>query len=99
MIWFTLQAADTANQLILVYGIRKSVKTADSKHPYGYSNMPYVSSLISGVGIFCMGAGLSVYHGITGLVEPHPIESLPLAFGILTASFVSESVTLGTINI
>ena len=54
-----MQAADTANQLILVYGIRKSVKTADSKHPYGYSNMPYVSSLISGVGIFCMGAGLS----------------------------------------
>ena len=89
-----MQAADTANQLILVYGIRKSVKSADSKHPYGYSNMPYVSALISGVGIFCMGAGLSVYHGITGLVEPHPIESLPLAFGILAASFVSESVTL-----
>ena len=89
-----MQAADTANQLILVYGIRKSVKKSDSKHPYGYSNMPYVSSLISGVGIFCMGAGLSVYHGITGLVEPHPIESLPLAFGILAASFVSESVTL-----
>ena len=87
-------AADTANQLILVYGIRKSVKTADSKHPYGYSNMPYVSSLISGVGIFCMGAGLSVYHGITGLADPQPMESLPLAFGILAASFASESFTL-----
>ncbi len=87
-------AADTANQLILVYGLRKSAKTADEKHPYGYSNMPYVSSLISGVGIFCMGAGLSIYHGLTGLVNPHPIESLTMAFLVLSASFVSESITL-----
>lgn len=60
--------ADTINQLILAYGIHKSTQIADSDHPYGYSNMRYVSSLISGVGIFCVGTGLSFYHGITGLV-------------------------------
>lgn len=87
-------AADTANQLILVYGLRKSAKMADEKHPYGYSNMPYVSSLISGVGIFCMGAGLSIYHGAAGLMNPHSIESLTLAFVVLSASFISESITL-----
>ncbi|KAI5105355.1 zinc transporter 9 [Silurus meridionalis] len=30
---------------------------------YGFSNKPYIVSLISGVGIFMMGAGLSWYHG------------------------------------
>lgn len=65
--------ADTLNQLILAYGIHKSTQTADSDHPYGYSNMKYVSSLISGVGIFCVGTGLSFYHGITGLVNPSPV--------------------------
>lgn len=43
---------------------------------YGFTNMRYIASLISGVGIFMMGAGLSWYHGIMGLLHPHPIESL-----------------------
>lgn len=38
--------------------------------------MRYIASLISGVGIFMMGAGLSWYHGIMGLLHPEPIESL-----------------------
>lgn len=55
--------ADTMNQLILAFGIYKSVQRPNQDHPYGYTNMKYVSSLISGVGIFCVGTGLSVYHG------------------------------------
>jgi len=78
----------------LAYGIKKSSEQATEEHPYGYSNMQYVSSLISGVGIFCMGAGLSIYHGITGLASPHELESFVLALLVLGGSFVSESVTL-----
>lgn len=37
--------------------------------------MRYVSSLISGVGIFCVGTGLSYYHGFMGLINPHQMES------------------------
>jgi zinc transporter 9 len=37
--------------------------------------MKYVASLISGVGIFCVGTGLSFYHGVTGLLNPMPMES------------------------
>ncbi|KAJ8954820.1 hypothetical protein NQ314_007011 [Rhamnusium bicolor] len=66
--------ADTINQLILAYGIHKSVQIADAYHPYGYSNMKYVASLISGVGIFCVGTGLSVYHGLEGLFNPVPLQ-------------------------
>ena len=47
-----------------------------SSFRYGFSNMRYIASLISGVGIFMMGAGLSWYHGIMGLLHPQPIESL-----------------------
>uniref|UniRef100_A0A182MI91 Proton-coupled zinc antiporter SLC30A9, mitochondrial n=1 Tax=Anopheles culicifacies TaxID=139723 RepID=A0A182MI91_9DIPT len=86
--------ADTINQLILAYGIHKSTQIADSDHPYGYSNMKYVSSLISGVGIFCVGTGLSFYHGIMGLVDPHPIDDFFWAFFILGGSLVSEGATL-----
>ncbi|XP_065091694.1 proton-coupled zinc antiporter SLC30A9, mitochondrial [Ochlerotatus camptorhynchus] len=86
--------ADTINQLILAYGIHKSTQIADSDHPYGYTNMKYVSSLISGVGIFCVGTGLSFYHGIMGLVDPHPLDDFFWAFFILGGSLVSEGATL-----
>ncbi len=51
------------------------VQKADTVHPYGYTNAKYVASLISGVGIFCIGAGLSFYHGIEGLFHPHTVEN------------------------
>lgn len=86
--------ADTINQVILAFGIYKSVQIADSHHPYGYSNMKYVASLISGVGIFCIGSGLSIYHGVTGLIHAEPLDSLFWAYFVLGGSFISEGATL-----
>lgn len=63
-------------------------------HPYGYTNMKYVSSLISGVGIFCVGTGLSVYHGIHGLLFPAPLDSFFWAYFVLGGSLLSEGATL-----
>ncbi|XP_043253174.1 zinc transporter 9 isoform X2 [Colletes gigas] len=66
-------AADTCNQLILAYGIYKSVQNPNPDHPYGYTNMKYVSSLISGVGIFCVGGSL-VSEGATLLMAIQSIK-------------------------
>ncbi|XP_060680509.1 proton-coupled zinc antiporter SLC30A9, mitochondrial isoform X2 [Hemiscyllium ocellatum] len=86
--------ADTCNQVLLAVGVSQSARTPDSSHPYGFTNMRYIASLISGVGIFMMGAGLSWYHGIIGLIHPHHIESLTWAYFILAGSLVSEGATL-----
>ncbi|RMC14149.1 hypothetical protein DUI87_09239 [Hirundo rustica rustica] len=77
---------------LLALGISQSARTPDPSHPYGFTNMRYIASLISGVGIFMMGAGLSWYHGIIGLLHPHPVESLLWAYCILAGSLVSEGV-------
>uniref|UniRef100_A0A8C0J9A9 Proton-coupled zinc antiporter SLC30A9, mitochondrial n=1 Tax=Chelonoidis abingdonii TaxID=106734 RepID=A0A8C0J9A9_CHEAB len=86
--------ADTCNQALLALGISQSARTPDPSHPYGFTNMRYIASLISGVGIFMMGAGLSWYHGIMGLLHPQPMESLLWAYCILAGSLVSEGATL-----
>ncbi|XP_026326459.1 zinc transporter 9 isoform X2 [Hyposmocoma kahamanoa] len=86
--------ADTVNQLILAYGIHKSVQMADPDHPYGYTNMRYVSSLISGVGIFCVGSGLSFYHGFSGILDPQPLHDYFWAYFVLGGAAVSEGATL-----
>ncbi|XP_071511620.1 proton-coupled zinc antiporter SLC30A9, mitochondrial-like [Diadema antillarum] len=87
-------AADVCNQCILFLGIRQSIKKPSRDHPYGYSNLRYVSSLISGVGVFCVGAGLSFYHGITGLMHPEPIHDLLWSYCILGGSLLTEGATL-----
>ncbi|VDD95762.1 unnamed protein product [Enterobius vermicularis] len=81
---------DTVNQLILLMGIRFSQKNPDLNFPYGYGNMRYVASLISGCGILSFGCGLSVYHGISGLL--HSVELVPLtyAYYALSMSFVFQ---------
>uniref|UniRef100_A0A8C3G5Z3 Proton-coupled zinc antiporter SLC30A9, mitochondrial n=1 Tax=Cyclopterus lumpus TaxID=8103 RepID=A0A8C3G5Z3_CYCLU len=90
--------ADTCNQALLALGISQSVRNPDAGHPYGFTNMRYIASLISGVGIFMMGAGLSWYHGIMGLLHPEPMESLLWAYCILAGSLVSEGVNVMKIN-
>jgi zinc transporter 9 len=92
---FIHSLADTANQLILAAGIRQSLKQADTEHPYGWATFRNVSSLISGFGIFCVGAGLSYYHGIMGFIDPStPTDSYFWALAILGGSFISEGATL-----
>ncbi|KAL1237598.1 Proton-coupled zinc antiporter SLC30A9 [Trichinella spiralis] len=85
--------ADTLNQIILAFGIYHSVRKPDTMHPYGYSNAKYVASLVSGVGIFCFGTGLSFYHGVQGILHPQPLEFLQWAFPLLGISFISEGGT------
>ncbi|XP_038078807.1 zinc transporter 9-like [Patiria miniata] len=87
-------AADVCNQVILALGIRQSIKGPSPDHPYGFTTIRYVSSLISGVAIFCIGAGLSCYHGIMGLIHPEPMESLLWSYCILAGALLTEGATL-----
>ena len=50
---------------------------------YGFSRARYVYSLISGVGIFFLGAGVTMYHGVMGLIHPPVLEFLPAVGGPL----------------
>lgn len=86
--------ADTINQILVAYGLYSSSQKPDEMHPYGYIPMRNVSSLISGVAIFFLGAGLTFYHGIHGVFHSHDVEPLHWALLVLAGSFVSESFTL-----
>lgn len=85
--------ADFANQCLLAFGILQSIKAPSVDHPYGWSRARYVYSLISGVGIFFLGSGVSVYHGISDLFSPPVLASLPLALSVLFGSLLAEGAT------
>ena len=86
---------DTANQLVLFYGIKKSLQVPDSEHPYGFHSARFTTSLGAGVSIFFIGFGLNVYHGIHGIFHPMQIGSEMLAYSVLGISLLFESITLG----
>ena len=82
--------ADTSNQALLFIGIKRSERPADARFQYGYGAERYFFALLSAVGIFVLGCGVSVYHGVRNLIEPHHLELKPLVFIVLAISLVVE---------
>src|SRR3989338_2522644 len=85
--------ADTLNQLFLLIGVGRSFKKADDDFDYGYGQERFFWALLSACGIFFLGAGISLYKGVSSLLNPHPIEIHGLLFVVLGASFVIELLT------
>lgn len=86
--------ADVLNQTLLALGIKKAKKGADEAHPYGYGRDAFVWAMISAVGIFFLGCGFTLYHGIHSLLHPEAPEKIHIAAGVLLFSFVLEMWTL-----
>ncbi|HCS50319.1 cation diffusion facilitator family transporter [Rubinisphaera sp.] len=63
---------DTGNGGLLLFGIHRSERIPDEKHPFGYGPELYFWTLIVGILIFGIGGGISVYEGILHVL--HPIE-------------------------
>jgi zinc transporter 9 len=86
--------ADVMNQILLAFGIHKSKQAPDADHPYGYGRDAFVWSMISAVGIFFLGCGVTIYHGVNSLLHPHGVTDIGIAIGVLVFSFLLESYTL-----
>ncbi|GMN48133.1 hypothetical protein TIFTF001_017307 [Ficus carica] len=87
-------AADFANQALLAYGLSSSRRAPDALHPYGYSKERFVWSLISAVGIFCLGSGATIVHGFQNLWTSQPPENIQYAALVIGGSFIIEGASL-----
>jgi cation diffusion facilitator family transporter len=66
---------DTGNQVLLLYGIKSSERPADKTHPFGYGMEIYFWSFVVAILLFGLGAGVSVYEGISKIQNPHPLTN------------------------
>ncbi|HEY9675399.1 MAG TPA: cation diffusion facilitator family transporter [Waterburya sp.] len=83
---------DTANELLLLLGIRLSQKPPDENHPFGHGQELYFWTLIVAILIFSVGGGMSIYEGISHLLHPSPLEDplwnyLVLGFAMIFEGF------------
>ncbi|MDF1565815.1 MAG: cation diffusion facilitator family transporter [Deltaproteobacteria bacterium] len=86
--------ADTTNQLLLYLGVRRSARGADEQFPYGYGAERYLFALISAVGIFILGAGVTVYHGVHSLLVPPELTVSWIDYAVLAAAGLIEGFVL-----
>ncbi len=81
---------DTGNQSLLLYGIARSRRPADAKHPFGYASEIYFWAFIVAILIFSIGAGISLWHGIEKVLHPHPVENPMVNYVILILAMIFE---------
>jgi len=88
--------ADAFNQLLLFVGLRRSLRPPDARYPYGYGGERFLFALLSAVGVFVLGCGVTVYHGIRGLIEPVALHPGWLDFGVLGLGLLMDGAVLLT---
>lgn len=85
--------ADTLNEVFLLASLRRSRKPADARHPFGYGQERYLWALLAAVGIFVLGAGYSIYEGISAVLVPEELGSLTISYVVLALAFVFEGLS------
>src|SRR5262249_17223816 len=86
--------ADAGNEIFLLIADRRAERPRDRDHPLGYGREAYIWSLFAAVGVFTIGAVLSVANGIRELLDPEPVRDLAIGFAVLGVALVLESASL-----
>ncbi len=82
---------DTGNQGLLLFGLWRSKRPADATHPFGYGMELYFWAFVVAILVFAVGAGVSVYEGISKLRAPEPTTSPYVNYIVLAIAMAFEA--------
>src|SRR6201991_1864229 len=87
--------ADTGNEVFLLIANRRSARPPDDRHPLGHGREAYVWSLLAAIGLFVVGASVSIWHGVSELIGGQNAEGrdYTIAYAVLAVSFVLEGIS------
>jgi cation diffusion facilitator family transporter len=88
--------ADTANQGLLLLGGKRAQKVADDRYQFGYGRERYFWAFVVAMVLFALGGVFSIYEGSQKLRDPHELESLGWAIGVLMFAIVAEILSFRT---
>lgn len=82
---------DSGNEVLLLYGLRRSHRRPNAVHPFGYGRELYFWSFIVALLLFGLGAGVSLYEGVRHVLAPQPMQHAYLSYIVLGLSFLFEA--------
>lgn len=88
--------ADTANQVLLLIGGRRSTKAADDEHPFGYGRARFLYGFLVAIILFTVGGAYSIYEGVHKLQHPEPLDVPWLPIVVIVISMVLEGFSFRT---
>lgn len=86
--------ADSLNQILLLVGIKQSIKRPDDNHNFGYGKSQFFWSMMVGVILFFLGGLYAMYEGYHKIIHPEQIEYAWVVVSILLAAIVIEGKSL-----
>jgi cation diffusion facilitator family transporter len=89
--------ADSGNQLLLLVGMKRSRRSEDHIHEFGYALERYFWAFIVAVSLFAMGATFSIYEGVEKIQhrnDPHALGDATWAYVVLGVSMALELFSL-----
>jgi cation diffusion facilitator family transporter len=84
---------DTGNEFLLLLGAKRSMRVADEWHPFGYGKAMYFWAFMVALLVFALGGGISIYHGVTNLKNPPPLDDPTWNYIVLAIAALFESVS------
>jgi cation diffusion facilitator family transporter len=84
---------DSVNEVLLLYGLHRAQKQATPEHPIGYGRELYFWSFIVAVLIFALGAGVSIFEGVSHVRNPGPVDHAFVNYIVLGLAFVFEGIS------
>jgi len=81
---------DTGNQLLLLYGLKRSKLPADEHFPFGHGKEIYFWSFIVAILIFAVGAGISIYEGVHHILHPVAVKNSFINYIVLGLAIIFE---------
>jgi cation diffusion facilitator family transporter len=82
---------DTGNQVLLLYGIKRSNLPASSEFPFGHGKEIYFWCFVVAMLIFALGGTVSIYKGWQHLSHPVAMENISLNYAVLGFAVVFEA--------
>ena len=86
--------ADTVTEVLLFIALKRGNRAPDDRHPFGYGRETYFWAFMASLCTFAVGAGFSIYQGVTTILEGEEQGSPTISYIILAVSFVLEGSSL-----
>lgn len=84
---------DTADQVLLLVGEKRSKMKPDAAHPLGHGGEAYFWSFIVALMVFLVGGLLSISAGIRHLRNPQELGSPALSYGVLALAALFDGLS------
>jgi cation diffusion facilitator family transporter len=82
---------DTGNQILLLYGIKRSNQPASPEFPFGHGKEIYFWCFVVAMLIFALGGAISIYEGWQHLNNPATMSNISINYAVLGLALVFEA--------